>query len=276
MSNKSDFYIGGDDKAPPAFARPVRWVVIGLFVLIPALAALLVWQQRGFSTATFDYGHLTTIEGQLVREPVPFLRVALPSRTGESLTHERFLLVGLGKHGADSTIAGWEHKHGALSGKGLKIRGTLIEYRGMKAFELTEEVDALLSVSIPTNLPQIPMPTRLGTVSLRGEITDPKCFLGVMKPGDGRPHRSCAVRCIAGGIPPLLNVAAGAGQRKGYVLAGADGEPINSQLLGYIGKDVQVRGRLEQADNWLILYIGEPVQVMRHHPEADMAIALCH
>ena len=46
----------------------------------------------------------------------------------------------------------------------------------------------------------------LGEHTLRGEIVDIKCYLGVMKPAHGKPHRSCAARCISGGIPPVLMV----------------------------------------------------------------------
>src|SRR5437870_13626118 len=44
----------------------------------------------------------------------------------------------------------------------------------------------------------------LGPVTLRGEIVDSKCYLGVMNPGSGKVHRDCAVRCISGGIPPVF------------------------------------------------------------------------
>ncbi len=276
MKHNDDFYIGWQDKAAPTFARPVRWVAIGLFVLIPLMAVLLVVQQRGFSDAMFEYGTLTTVEGELIQEPVPFLRVPVKGRSGSKPLFERLLLIGLGKHGADSTVANWERKQGALAGKTLKIRGTLIYHEGKAALELTEEADALLSVSKPV-IPTIPTVVQaLGTVSIQGEITDPKCFLGVMKPGDGRPHRSCAIRCIAGGIPPLLYVNNGRGQRNGYVLVGAQGEPINDQLLGYVGKGVQVQGRLEQVDNWLILYVDKPILATRLLPGLGEPIAMCH
>ena len=42
----------------------------------------------------------------------------------------------------------------------------------------------------------------LGTVTLTGEIVDTKCHFGVMKAGEGKVHRECAVRCISGGAPP--------------------------------------------------------------------------
>lgn len=275
MNDEPDFYIGWQDKAAPLFARPVRWVVIGLFVLIPLLAVLLVWQQRGFSDGVFEYSTQTTIEGQLIREPVPFLRVRVKSPAGSTPVYERMLLIGLGKHGADSTLHQWEQTHGSLTNKTLKIRGTLIYYEGKAALELTDQSDALLAVSAAT-APSIPTPISLGVISLQGEITDPKCFLGVMKPGDGRPHRSCAVRCISGGIPPLLYVTDNDGrQRSGYILVGANGERINGQMQPFVGKNVQLRGRLEQADNWLILHVDAPVSMARPLLDSGREIALC-
>lgn len=269
-----DFYIGWQDKAPAPYAKAVRWAVIALVVLVPTIAGLLVWQQRGFSAAVFEYGQLTTLDGQLVRQPVPFLRVPVRQPANGPL-FERILLIGNGKHGADATIRQWEERYGSLTGKNLKIRGTLIYHEGHAALELSEETDALRSVSTPPRPPGDPVTMTLGQVTLQGEITDPKCFLGVMKPGDGRPHRSCAVRCIAGGIPPLLWVRDGKGREKGYVLVGPNGEPINDQILNDVGHNVRLRGRLEQADNWLILYVDAPVNVVRLKADVTAQIALC-
>lgn len=270
----ADFYIGWQDKAPSAYAKAVRWAVFALVALVPTVAGLLVWHQRGFSEAVFEYGQLTTLDGQLVRQPVPFLRVPVKKALAKPL-FERVLLVGNGKHGADATIRQWEERYGSLTGKNLKIRGTLIYHEGHAALELSEETDALRSVSTPAQPPTNPVVVALGEVTVQGEITDPKCFLGVMKPGDGRPHRSCAVRCIAGGIPPLLWVRDGNGWENGYVLAGPNGEPINDQILNEVGHNVRLRGRLEQADNWLILYVDTPVQTIRLRTDVLAQIALC-
>ncbi len=106
---------------------------------------------------------------------------------------------------------------------------------------------------------------------MQGEITDPKCFLGVMKPGVGRPHRSCAVRCI----PPLLWVRNSTGRENGYLLVGPNGEPINEQILNDVGRGVRIEGRLEKADNWLILYVDGPVGVARLRADVVAQIALC-
>jgi len=276
VKNDPDFYIGWQDKATPAINKPVRRVVIALFVLIPVLAGLLVWQQRGFSGAVFEYGQLTTVQGQLIRQPIPFLRMPIQSAPGSAPLFKRILLIGLGKHGADSTLHLWEQQHGSLAGKNLTVRGTLIYHEGRAVLELTEQANALLSVSTPAQPPAPPVSVPLGPVLLQGEITDPKCFLGVMKPGDGRPHRSCAVRCIAGGVPPMLYVNNQQGLRNGYLLLGANGEQMNDQLLAYVGQGVQLRGQLEQADNWLILRVQAPPAVMPLLADMGGDIALCY
>ncbi|ADB38545.1 hypothetical protein [Spirosoma linguale] len=286
MKNDADFYVGWQDKASPIFARPVAKAAIGLIVLTPLLALLLVVQQRGFSDAVFEYGQLTTVEGQLIRSPVPFIRVPVRGSTSATPLFERILLIGLGKHGADSTLHQWEMAHGSLTGKTLRVRGTLLYHEGRAVLELTEGANALLTVSTPSAPPAMTASIPLGKVTLSGEITDPKCFLGVMKPGDGRPHRSCAIRCISGGVPPLLYVNDGHSGRNGYVVVGADGEPINKQILAYLGNRVQLRGHLEQVDNWLMLYVDAPVQVVTTKVVDDpyrpflsttgQPIALCH
>jgi hypothetical protein len=272
-----DFYIGWQAQSPPSFKKATRRAIIALAVLVPILAVLLVLQQRGFSTAVFEYGKLTTLNGQLIRQPVPFLRILVKNSATNAPRFERVLLIGLGKHGADSTLNQWEKKHGSLVGKILKIRGTLIYHEGHTALELTEEADALLAVSTPAitqPAPNLAMAS-LGEVTLRGEITDPKCFLGVMKPGNGRPHKSCAVRCISGGIPPLLWVRGGVGREQGYLLVGPSGERINQQIMNDIGKNSMVHGRLVQADNWLILYTDSVEAVASAPLDEPLAIAMC-
>lgn len=269
-----DFYIGWQDKAPATYAKAVRRVIWTLALLVPTVAGLLVWQQRGFSEAVFEYGQLTTFEGELVRQPLPFLRVSAKNTTANGPLFERILLIGLGKHGAEATQRAWEQQHGKLTGKQLTVRGTLIYHEGHAALELTEQADALLRVAVP-NHPQTPTTQSLGPVTLQGEITDPKCFLGVMKPGDGRPHQSCAVRCIAGGIPPLLWVKNRDNRRQGYLLVGPSGEPVNEPMLGNVGRNVRLNGTLEKADNWLILRVEGPVVLTQIGIDEQAQIALC-
>lgn len=280
MEQEDDFYIGWQTEAPTPFRKATRLAAIGLTSVVALLAGLLVWQQRGFSGAVFEYGTLTTLEGELIRTPVPFLRIPVKQTTVNKPLYERVLLIGFNKRGADSTLNQWERKHGSLTHKRLKVRGTLIYHDGKAALELTEEDDALLGVSDikPASIPPVSPPPdqgNLGIVSLTGEITDPKCMLGVMKPGEGRPHRSCAVRCLAGGIPPLLVVQNRNGQRNYYLVVGPMGQPLNASILPNVGRLVALRGRLEQTDNWLILYT-DSVQPLAQAPlDQSMQIAMC-
>jgi len=88
-------------------------------------------------------------------------------------------------------------------------------------------------------------------VTLRGEIVDAKCYLGAMKPGDGRTNKECATLCVRGGIPPML-VHQTAEGRLGYALvAGIDGRAVGGVgepggfLLPLIAEPVEVEGELE-------------------------------
>jgi len=276
MKTDPDFYIGWQDHAPGTYARVVYWVIGLLVGLVPAIAGLLVWQQRDVSMGVFEYGRLTTLQGQLIREPVPFLRVPVKSADPKTPLFERLLLIGYGKRGAAATIRQWEEYYGPVAGKTISVRGTLIYHQGHAALELTEEALSLRTVAAATAPPADSAAQLLGPVTVQGEITDPKCFLGVMKPGEGRPHRSCAVRCIAGGVPPLLWVRNGRGQENGYVLVGPAGEPINERVLAEVGRGVRVTGRLKKADNWLILYVDAPIEVVPMRMDRISQIAMCN
>ncbi|MEJ2177929.1 MAG: hypothetical protein P8Y12_08270 [Gammaproteobacteria bacterium] len=62
-------------------------------------------------------------------------------------------------------------------------------------------------------------------MTLTGEIADSKCFLGVMKPGEGSIHRACAEVRLLGGIRSMLVVRDCNDIRYGYILTLPDGSP---------------------------------------------------
>jgi hypothetical protein len=99
------------------------------------------------------------------------------------------------------------------------------------------------------------MPETLGRVeSLLGEIVDSKCFLGVMKPGEGKPHRSCATRCLSGGVPPQLLVESSDGSRRLLLLAATDGSALApASFLGLVGEPVMASGTVERRAGLLVL-----------------------
>jgi hypothetical protein len=82
---------------------------------------------------------------------------------------------------------------------------------------------------------------------------DSKCFLGVMNPGNLTPHRACAIRCISGGIPPVLLVRQADGPALYFLLVGARDEPVNRQVLDIVAEPVQISGSVSRQGDLLIL-----------------------
>lgn len=288
---QEEFYIGWQAEAPPSFARMVRRIVIALCLLVPVLAVMIVYFQNGFSNGTFEYGKTTVLEGVFSEKPFPFLTIENGKDATGQPVFQKILLVGEGKFGftvdgrrqtvdgqsalAPSYAYASEGKK-ATAGKRIKVSGTLIYNDGKTAIQVeridNEEFTGTQSAA-PTQSTNTPI--NQSPITLRGEITDPKCLLGVMNPGQGKPHRDCAVRCIAGGIPPVLKVANPEGETEYYLLAGPNGEPLNDRILEYVGDGVQICGRLEQEGDWLVLY-ADPATIRRIHKETLDAGVMCN
>jgi hypothetical protein len=75
-----------------------------------------------------------------------------------------------------------------------------------------------------------------------------------MNPGRLKVHRACAVRCISGGAPPLLYVRDLAGREAYVFLVGADGRPVNRDVLPLVAQPVEVSGMLRALGDRLFLY----------------------
>ena len=84
---------------------------------------------------------------------------------------------------------------------------------------------------------------------------DSKCFMGVMKPGEGKVHRACAAMCIAGGIPPMLVVDQSDGRRYGYILVDHAGGPAAQLVLENVAVPVSVFGQLQRRGDLTYLRI---------------------
>jgi hypothetical protein len=75
-----------------------------------------------------------------------------------------------------------------------------------------------------------------------------------MNPGRLEVHRACAIRCIAGGIPPMLFARDEHGGEAHLLLLDAQGRPVNDRVLGVVGRPIEVEGRLERRDELFYLY----------------------
>ena len=102
------------------------------------------------------------------------------------------------------------------------------------------------------------LPVPLGQQTLIGEIVDSKCYLGVMNPGQLTTHRACAIRCISGGIPPVLLVHQTNGPALYFLLVSRDGRPVNKQVLDMVAEPVQITGDVERQGELLILRADPP------------------
>jgi hypothetical protein len=193
----------------------------------------------------FEWGTVKTFSGVLKLQPYPHLLVPRPGATGVQASFSTYYLVAPFKFGLD------REKLSAFDGKTVSLQGTLI-YRGNQTM-----IEALAD-SFQAAEKQLPMlagaeMVQLGSQTLTGEIVDSKCFLGVMNPGQLTPHRSCAIRCISGGVPPVLLVRQKDGPATYILLVSADGKPVNKQVLDLVAEPVEITGEVERQGELLIL-----------------------
>jgi len=114
-------------------------------------------------------------------------------------------------------------------------------------------VDGSIQLSNTVAVTSAPQTISLGKQTLVGEIVDSKCFLGVMNPGQLTPHRACAIRCISGGVPPVLLVRQKDGPAAYLLLVSTDGKPVNKAVLNLVAEPVEITGEVQRQGELLIL-----------------------
>ncbi len=239
---RQDFYGGYQTHMPAGLARFVRPAVGVLLVA----AALLGWAvpelHRPYAAARSDFRDVREFEGVLVAEPAPHLVVVRPGETG-SRAFSRYLLVGRGKSGPRIDLD-------ELAGKAVRVRGSLI-YRDSQTLIAVKGAEA---IEAGVAAAALGAGESLGRFTLRGEIVDSKCFLGTMRPGNTKTHRGCAVRCIAGGTPPVLLVRdPETGNALYFLLVDADGRAVNDRVLDLVADPVEIQGEVRRLDDLLVL-----------------------
>ena len=251
---KEDFYIGWETQASPRHRKLLRAVALVLFVLGIASALALALPQKLIGSSVFEWGTVKTFSGVLKVQPYPHLLVPRPGAVGAQPGFSQYYLVAPFKFGLD------REKLASLNGKTVSLQGTLI-YRGDQT--MVEALpDSIRAAEPPATGLVGPETIPLGRQTLIGEIVDSKCFLGVMNPGQLLPHRACAIRCISGGIPPILLVRSTHGAALHLLLVGADGQPVNQQVLDLVAEPVQITGDVERQGGLLILR-ANPKDILR-------------
>ena len=249
-----DFYIGWEDKAPPSIGTFARRVVGLLLIGAIGFALAFAIVQHSIGVSVFEWGTVKQFSGILKLQPYPHLLVPRPEAPDARNQFSTYYLVAPFKHGLD------HEKYLALDGKTVSLQGTLI-YRGNQTMvealpDSIKASDKQLSMMIrPETIP-------LGRQTVTGEIVDSKCFLGVMNPGQLLPHRACAIRCISGGIPPVLLVRNAKGSVNYLLLVSAEGKPVNQEVLDFVAEPVQITGEVERQGELLILR-ADPRTILR-------------
>lgn len=232
---EDEFFIGWL-APPPGYARRLCSAAIASLLLAATAASGWTWLQQSPGRGQWD---TTPHQFRGVVEVDPY---ALLHFTGDNGEWRTALLVSSGKFGAAERLRPWH-------GRGVEVTGTLLHRDGRVMVELADGEDAVTakSVSPTSSAANAVLPRQqLGPATLVGEVIDPKCYLGAMKPGGGHTHRGCAVLCIRGGIPPMLAIRDAAGRETFVLLTLADGAAAGEALLPFVGDRIRAAGRLEQ------------------------------
>jgi hypothetical protein len=253
-SNQDEFYIGWMAKAPQTFRVFIKKYVLVLLPVVLILACVLALFQKKFGSGSFEFGVLTKVSGLYYDKPVPNVQVVTGKDVWGNTSYLTIPLIGYGKFGADGIMGDIEKSTSVtLNGKWLTLKGTLL-YNDGKTLMQIDGNDTPVSKIANGNTEELHYSIKqLGDVTLKGEIIDPKCYFGVMKPGEGKPHMDCAIRCILGGMPPMLHVTNNKGASNYYLIVGPNGEKINSLLKNYIAGPVELQAKAVAYNDWVVL-----------------------
>jgi hypothetical protein len=255
--SEKPFYVGYLP-LPTMLVPFLRAAVAVTLIAMGAAAVVVARSQPDPGSAVWDDSHAREFRGILITRPYLMLAVAPQSEAqpGNSapIAGDRssmFLLVEMGKHGAR---AGAD----SLAGKHVVVSGWTLERDGRRMIELEPDPTALRPDSSSRTVPVPPAAISKGAVSLTGEIVDSKCFLGAMKPGEGKSHKACATLCVRGGIPPVLVTRDSHGATSFYLLADPSGGPLDEQAWPLIADPVRVAGTLELIGDLRVLKVKPP------------------
>lgn len=228
---------------PARHARFLRvFVPVALWTLV-VLAGVSAWMMREPGEAVWNTGAVERWTGTVVVEPYP--RLVLEEAAGETRS---LFVVEQGKFGSRARLSEWD-------GKRVTLTGWLLERDGRRIIELEPSDGAVVAAAGEAAMPPLAEP--LGEIEVEGEIVDTKCFLGAMKPGDGRGHRACAVLCVRNGIPAILVRALEGGGHEYFVLTDGRGGSAAEEVIDFVGAPVRVKGEAQRVGDVVMLAVRE-------------------
>lgn len=242
-------------KASETFSSFVKKYLVILLLIVVAVGVTLAISQKKFSTGTFEFGKLTEVKGIYFQQLVPVIKVVNGKNIWGEISYITIPLVGYGKHGADGIISDIEKEKAiSLDKKQVTLKGTLLYNDGKTILQIDKNDNPVLAIGNNASPELLPEVKDLGIQKIKGEIVDPKCYFGVMKPGEGKPHRDCAIRCILGGIPPVFHVQSKKGDNY-YLIVGPHGEKMNEAVQDYVAEPTEINARVVKYDDWIVMFV---------------------
>ncbi len=234
---------------PPTYLRFLRTAAPVLAMLFAAGAVAWAVSYRSPGKGVWDTSQLREFTGIIQARPYGMIRMVEDDGSPHTM-----LLVQEGKHGAAEIGA-------AFDGKQARVRGFVLERDGHRLLELSGTPELAVSDGSMETAPSLRCEPA-GRVTLRGEIIDPKCYFGAMKPGEGKVHKECATLCIAGGIPPMFLVRKAGDVPDYYLIGDPGGNAAGRAILPYVADQVEVSGEVEHCGDLRILKL-DPAAIRR-------------
>jgi hypothetical protein len=234
MTN-DDFFVGYRPTSPQQ-SRRLRRLSMFLLIALIGCGVMLARGQGDPGAGTWDLDHATSLEGVFYARPYPMLLV---HRDGDS---RLVPLVNPGKHGAS------ESAPAAFDRQVVRATGSILQ----RDDRLLLELDQPIQQKQPPMHPSLKFSSAF-SIELTGEVIDPKCHTGAMKPGEGKTHKACAALCLRGGIPPMFLSRDG----RCFLITDEAGNPATGELLEHlialVGEDVMARGEISNANGLGVL-----------------------
>jgi hypothetical protein len=242
---KEDFYIGYLARMPKSIAKYIKSFITLAFVVALVLVAILWLGQNPFAKSVFEFDTVKEFEGKIQANPIPFLLVEKSEKLNGLPTFSRFPLVGEGKHSVGNDVINSD-------GQQVKLKGKLILRDDLQMIEVVSDSIEKLGKPVISGEEKT---ENLGSFTLKGEIVDSKCYLGVMNPGQSKPHRDCAVACLRGGIPPLFIVKDSNGNISELWLLSEKSESLNKEILDFVAEPIEIKGEVWRKGDQLFFNI---------------------
>ena len=267
----SEFYIGWSTGTSSSKKDTFKYFSI-IILIMSLVVCTFTFIQDPYSESVFFYGKQTVLKGKLLTYPV----IAIQIKETSSSSLENIPLVGFGKMGPHTAL----EKLLDNRAYDIELKGTLIQHNGKKIFELTDGKKSILSSHVIENPSFNKSPEMLfmgNYTTVEGEILDPKCYFGAMKPGFGKVHKSCAIRCISGQIPPILTVRDDKNMFVDYYfISDINGTMFNTELYKYVGTKIKITGDVSEINNWKIIQTDfEKNNIQLVQNQIDKNIRIC-